>query len=146
MDAPELTNFGSLLRYAMELEAATAVFYREAATLLGSGPSADLARRLAQDHEDRRRLLERTRQQKLNEMVLEPISGLDGARYTADASVHAAGEVGPKAVALEQAGARLYGESAEIAQSLLTEAARTFRKLGEGNARNLAAVSEAFPR
>ncbi len=144
MDVPELTNFGSLLRYAIELEAASAAFYQEAARLLRNGPSADLARRLSQDHEDRRRLLERTRQQKLNEMVLEPISGLDGARYAVDASLHAPGEVGPKAAALERAGALLYGESAETAQSLLTEAARTFRKLGEGNARNLASVSEGF--
>ncbi len=146
MDIPELTNFGSLVRFAMELEAASTAFYREAVGLLGSGSSADLARRLSEDHESRRRLLERTRQQKLNEMVLEPISGLDGARYIVDTSVRGPEEVGPNAKALERVGARLYGESAVVAESLLTEAARTFRKLGEGNERNLVSLEEAFPK
>ncbi len=145
MDAPELTNFGSLIRYAVNLEGATAAFYESAARLLGSGAPADVARGLSEDHESRRRLLERTRQQSLNEMVLEPILGLDGMRYVFDASISSASEVRLKAVALEQVAARLYSESSDTAKALLTEAARTFRKLGEGNARNLILVHEAFP-
>ncbi len=145
MDAPELTNFGSLIRYAVELEGATAIFYQKASRLLGPGALADVARGLSEDHAARGRLLERTRQQHLNEMVLEPISGLDGMRYIFDASVTSQPEVRSKALALEEVAARLYRESSEIAEALLTEAARTFRKLGEGNARNLALVRDAFP-
>ena len=144
MEAPELRNFGSLIRYALEMESATASFYRATAAFLGSGPAAELAHRLAEQHDARRALLERTRQQKLNEMVLEPISGLDGARYLFDASAGAASEAGPRAVALEQVAARLYDESSVVAQSLLTEAARTFRKLGEENLRNIALVRGSF--
>ncbi len=145
MDAPELTNFGSLVRFALQLEAATAAFYREAAELLGPGAAADTARRLAEEHEARRVLVERTRQQKLNEMVLEPISGLDGSRYVFDASVASVAEIRAKAVALEGVASRLYGESSVVAKSLLTEAARTFRKLGDQNAENLARAREVFP-
>ncbi len=145
MDAPELTNFGSLIRYAVELEGATAAFYQEAARLLGPGVPADVARRLSEDHESRRGLLERTRQQKLNEMVLEPITGLDGMRYLFDAAVGSRAEARPKALALEEVGARLYHESAETAKALLTEAARTFRKLGDGNTRNLSLIRDGFP-
>lgn len=145
MAAPELTTFGSLMRYALELEAATAVFYREAARLLGPGSAAEAAKRLSEEHEGRRRLLERTRQQTLNEMVLEPISGLDGARYVFDASLAAASEASAQAVALEEVAARFYAESSEIAKSLLTEAARTFQRLGEESARNIALVRRSFP-
>lgn len=145
MDAPELTNFGSLIRHAVALEAATASFYEEAIRLLGPGKAAETAGELRDAHESRQRLLVRTRQQKLNEMVLEPISGLDGARYTFDAAVHAPSEVRDKALALEHVAALLYRESSEIAKSLLTEAARTFRKLGEENERNLDRIRAAFP-
>ncbi len=145
MEIPELTNFGSLIRHAVSLEEATASFYREAAGLFGTGEASVLARQLAEEHEGRRRLLERTRQQKLNEMVLEPISGLDGARYAFDASVGSLDDVPAQAIALEQVAALLYRESSVIAESLLTEAARTFWKLGEENERNLVRLRAALP-
>ncbi len=144
MEPPELTNFGSLVRFALELEASTAVFYAAAADRLDPGRPAQLASALAKQHEDRRRLLERTRQQKLNEMVLEPITGLDGGRYVFDAALSAADEVPRKAVALERTASLLYTESSAVAQSLLTEAARTFRKLADENERNLVALRETF--
>ena len=145
MDPPELTNFGSLVRYALGLEADTAAFYREAARLLGPGKSAATIQGLAEAHDARRSLLERTRQQKLNEMVLEPITELDGARYVYEASVPSVAEVRRTALALEETAARLYGESAVVAQALLTEAARTFRKLADQNADNIARIRAAFP-
>lgn len=145
MEPPELTNFGSLLRYALVLEAASASLYRDAGSRLGPGPAADLAQDLAAQHESRARLLERTRQQKLNEMVLEPISGLDGARYVFDARLRNAADLREKAMAIEEAASRLYAESAEVAQSLLTEAARTFRKLADENRHNIERLRDRFP-
>ncbi len=145
MEPPELTNFGSLVRYALELESSTAAFYRAAVTILRGGRGADLAGTLAQQHEGRRSLLERTRQQKLNEMVLEPISGLDGARYVYDARLRDAGEIRGRAVGIEETAGRFYSESAVVAKSLLTEAARTFRKLADENLQNLARIRETFP-
>jgi hypothetical protein len=144
MEPPELTNFGSLVRFAVELEGATAAFYATAVGLLGSGRAAELARQLAIQHETRRDLLVRTRQQKLNEMVLEPITGLDGTRYVFDATAAGPRELLPKAMALEEVAERLYEESSIVAKSLLTEAARTFRKLADENVRNLAAIRESF--
>ncbi len=145
MEPPELTNFGSLVRYALELESSTATLYRAAVTFLGTARGSDLARELAAQHEDRRRLLERTRQQKLNEMVLEPISGLDGGRYVYDAGLRSGAEVRGQALRIEETAGRFYSESAEVARSLLTEAARTFRKLADENARNAARIRETFP-
>jgi hypothetical protein len=144
MEPPELTNFGSLVRHALQLEAASAGFYRAAEALLPAGLGADLARLLAEQHEGRRRLLERTRQQKLNEMVLEPLSGLDGSRYVADTDLAGAHEIRSRALGIEEVGARFYAESAVVAQSLLTEAARTFQRLADENLRNAAQVRETF--
>lgn len=144
MEPPELTNFGSLVRYALLLEASSAALYRTAAEMLGEGPGASLARELAEQHESRRALLERTRQQKLNEMVLEPISGLDGGRYVIDAHLQAAAEVRDKALGVEEVAGRFYGESAVVARSLLTEAARTFEKLADENARNVGRIRGAI--
>jgi hypothetical protein len=144
MDPPELTNFGSLIRFALELEADSASLYIAASRLLGPGPWADLARELAEQHEGRRRLLERTRQQKLNEMVLEPISGLEGNRYVFDAVIGNPGEVPWKAAAIEEVASLFYGESSVVAKALLTEAARTFQKLADENRRNLARIRETL--
>lgn len=140
MEPPELTNFGSLVRFAVELETSTAAFYETAAASLPPGAQADLARALATQHENRRALLLRTRQQKLNEMVLEPITGLDGRRYLFDATRAGPDSVISKAVALEETAQRLYEESSVVARSLLTEAARTLRKLADENGSNLTAL------
>lgn len=142
--APELTNFGSLIRFALELETATAAFYEQVAELVGpEGPRA-LSRELAAQHAARHRLLERTRQQKLNEMVLEPVTGLDGTRYVYDASVPSRAQVVSKAVALEGVAARFYEETSAVAKSLLTEATRTLQRLAEENHRNEARIRESF--
>ncbi len=140
-EVPELTNFGSLIRFALGLEAATSTFYEAAAGLPEPGGPPDLFRELAAQHAVRHRLLERTRQQKLNEMVLEPITGLDGRRYAYDASVPPRDEVGPRAQALEAVAARFYEESSVVAEALLTEAARTLQRLAEENHRNEARLT-----
>lgn len=145
MDPPELTNFGSLIRFALELEAATSAYYAKAAANPAMERQADLFRTLATEHEDRRRLLEQTRQQKLNEMVLEPVTGLDGARYAVDASVGPPAETVQRASRLEEVAALFYGETSVVAQSLLTEAARTLRKLADENVRNLARLRGSSP-
>ncbi len=137
MHVPELTNFGSLLRHALDLEASTASFYDAASRVVTRSDAVSLLRELAKQHADRRLVLERTRQQKLNEMVLEPISTLDGSRYAFDPAVPDASRVGGKARELEALAARFYRDSLDVAKSLLTEAARTFRKLAEENDRNL---------
>lgn len=146
MDPPELTNFGSLIRFGLELEATSAAFYDAAARILGPGPGTDLARELAEQHLGRRTLLERTRQRTLNEMVLEPITGLQGDRYVVDPTAATAEDVPLKAVAIEEISSLFYRESSLVAKSLLTEAARTFLKLAEENGRNRARVYEVLVR
>ncbi len=137
MHVPELTNFGSLVRHALDIEASMASFYDAASRVVARSDAVSLLRELAKQHADRRLVLERTRQQKLNEMVLEPISGLDGSRYAFDPAVPDPSQVGGKACELEALAARFYRDSSDVATALLTEAARTFRKLAEEDDRNV---------
>ncbi len=132
---PELTTFGSLIRFALQMEGDASSFY-EAVAAQAAGGTRDLFRELTGQHADRRRLLERTRQQTLNEMVLEPITGLDGARYVYEAAPPALSDAVRVARALEEVAARFYEESAAVAQSTLTEAARTLLRLAQEDRAN----------
>ncbi len=132
MDAPELTNFGSLVRHALMIESAASAFYEGPGSALGP-----LATELAAAHRERHRVVARARQQYLNEVILEPISGLDGRKYVVDVAPADPTDARSRALALEETSAAFYADSAEVAGALLAEAARTFRKLGEGNARNV---------
>src|SRR3990172_11478128 len=102
---PELTTFGSILRFAIELEAATSAFYGSAVDVLEKDGLEALARELPAQHANRHRLLERTRQ-RVNEMVLGPIGGLDGSRYAFDATPAPEDAVLSRAVALEEIAGR----------------------------------------
>ena len=134
MDPPELTNFGSLVRFAITLEDAAAAFFDGLAGAGGDAEVPALAKDLAGQHRQRRRVLERTRQH-VNEMILEPISGLDGRRYVFDT------DAGPDAVArgveLEETAARFYADSSDVAKAILADSARAFQKLGEESAKNV---------
>ena len=132
---PELTTFGSILRFAIELEAATSAFYGSAVDVLKKDGLEALARELSAQHASRHRLLERTRQ-RVNEMVLEPIAGLDGSRYAFDPTPAPGDAVLARALALEEIAGRFYAETSAAARQTLVEASRTFRKLGEESARN----------
>lgn len=133
MDPPELTNFGSLVRFALTLEEAAASFYEGLASAGAGDERTALAKELANRHRQRHRLLERIRRH-VNEMILEPISGLDGRRYVFDPGPAIGPEGIVRGVALEETAARFYSDSSVAAKSLLAEAARTFRKFGEESA------------
>ncbi len=135
MDPPELTNFGSLLRFALALEDAAAAFYTELAAGDAPGTAVAVARELADRHRERHRILERTRRH-VNEMILEPIVGLDGRRYLFDATPGTGLDAVRRGVALEETAAAFYLESSDVAKALLAEAARTFRRFGEESARD----------
>ena len=135
MDSPELTNFGSVVRFALRLEEAAAAFYESLASDAAGNTDPGLPSELATQHRDRRRILERTRAQ-VNEMTLEPIADLDGRRYVIDARSLPGREGIHRGVALEEAATRFYSDASVATKAVLAEAARTFRKIGEESARN----------
>src|SRR4030065_2194289 len=81
---PECTTFGSVIRFALELEKGASGVYEELAREPQAAPAAEMFKALAAAHKKRGELLEFTRQQKLNEMILEPTQDIRREDYLID--------------------------------------------------------------
>ena len=140
-DFPECTTFGAVIRFSLELEKGAAGVYEELAKEPGAAAAAEMFKTLAAAHEKRGALLEFTRQQKLNEMILEPIQDMNGKNYLIDTKtpkgvdVKAAAKFAGK---IEETSARFYLDAARIAKNLMAEAARIMDKLGKESLANKA--------
>jgi hypothetical protein len=140
-DFPECTTFGAVIRFALELEKGAAGVYDEFAMEPKAASAAEIFRTLSAAHKKRGELLEFTRREKLNEMILEPISELKGENYLIDTRTPKG--VDAKAAArfaskIEETSAKFYADSARIAKNLMAEAARTMERLGKENMANKA--------
>ena len=130
---PEITTFGSLIRFALELEKVATSLYEGSSKTYPNVAALPL---LADVHRKRSQLLEHTRQQKLNEMILEPIYDLNGNNYAVDVngnSAYALKELIKTAEIIEDKSARFYSDSARLAKSLLAESSRIFQKMAKEN-------------
>jgi len=140
-DFPECTTFGAVIRFALELEKGAAGIYEELAIEPKAASASAMFRDLAEAHKKRGKLLEFTRQQKLNEMILEPISELKREEYVIDtrtpkgADAKAAAKF---AAGMEGKASKFYLDSARVAKNLMAEAARVMDKLGKENLANKA--------
>ena len=130
---PECRNFGSVVRFALELERGAAGIYEELATAV---PSAALLKELAEAHKKRGKAIENMRQQKLNEMILEPIQDMKRELYLISTKVpkgvdaKAAAAFAAKA---EETSSKFYTDAAKIAKTIMAEGSRFMDKLGKEN-------------
>lgn len=138
---PEITTFGTLVRFALELEGVAAAVNEELASDPSCAAGAGTFRGLAENHRARIALLEETRREKLNEAVLEPISDIKGSDYLIGtdvpkgAGVKASAEFAARA---EDTSARFYMDTARIAKSILHGAVRTLERMAKENLSNKA--------
>jgi rubrerythrin len=138
-DFPECTTFGSVIRFALELEKGAAGVYDELSKEPKAAAAAETFKALAAAHMKRGELLEFTRQQKLNEMILEPIQDMRREAYIIDTrtpkgvDVKAAAKFAAK---IEETSAKFYLDAAKIAKNLMAEAARIMDKLGKESLAN----------
>jgi len=140
-DFPECTTFGAVIRFALELEKGAAGVYEELAKEPKAAPVAEMFRTLAAAHKKRGELLEFTRQQKLNEMILEPIQDMKREVYIIDTKTPKGADV--KAAAkflgkIEGTSAKFYLDAAKIAKPLMSEGARVMEKFGKESLANKA--------
>lgn len=138
---PECTTFGAVIRFALELEKGAAAVCDELSKDPKLASAAATFEALAEAHKKRGDLLENTRREKLNEMILEPIQDLKRESYLIDTNVPKGVDV--KAAAkfaakIEETSARFYADSSKIAKMLLAEAARIMDRLGKENLANKA--------
>lgn len=121
----ELSTFGAILTFAIELERAAAARY-EAASAADAQAQQRLAD-LARAHRKRQQIAEQIRRDNVTEMILEPVYGL----RTEDWALDAAGPLTP--AALE---GRLRGfYKAAAAKVSIPEVARRLRKMAQDSAR-----------
>ena len=132
----ELGTVGAVLRFAIELEGHSAEFYEEAASLAKDQPTGEIFSSLAEAKSKRKKLVERSRREFVNEMLLEPIAGLEGSddlvrkELPSDVDSRAALRIAKE---LEENSHALYLDAAALV-SHLPQMARVFKKLGQGNA------------
>lgn len=132
----ELVTVGAVLTYAIRLERHSGDFYEQAASLTEGLPTGEVFLSLADARKKRQKVVERSRREFVNEMLLEPIEGLEGSEGLLEIG-HSLGQDPSGALQLakelEEGSQRQYRDAAEKI-SHLPQLARVFRKLGEGNA------------
>ena len=131
----ELGTFGAALGFAIELEGRSAEFYQEAASLVKDSLAEGVFLALAGARRKRKELLERSRRENINEMLLEPIVGLKGSDYLVETELSS--KMGyydalRLAIEWEENSRRFYLHGARRVN--LPEVTRVFEKLGEENA------------
>jgi rubrerythrin len=131
----KLGTAGSVLAFAIDLEARSAEFYEEAASLAKDPAHSEVYLSLAEAKRERKKLLERSRREYVNEILLEPIDGLEASQRLAGAGLPSgehADAMGQAAAELEANSEGLYLDAAKLIA--LPQIARVLTRLAQGNA------------
>lgn len=131
----ELATFGAIMTFALEMERQAADFYTEAA----HGELEEIFSSLALDSRKRMKRLERTRREGVAEMILEPITGLNGDDYRVDLPpVPAEENLIEHAITLEEASRHFCLAAAQ--KMPVREVARNFERMAKENERRSAKI------
>ena len=133
----QIVTFGAMIKFALELERVAGQFYQQAAEQKPWQRHALTFSSFASESAKREARLERLRRENINEILLEPILGLEEANYriSADAArVTSFSQLIGRALDMEEKVGRFYSDSASKAKSILAEASRILEKLGSQNA------------
>ena len=142
--AMELTNFGSIMGFAAELEAADKAFYEAAAASPACGAYKELLEAFARDGKKNEKNMLRARREHVTEMVLEPITDFDSEPYETDRELTSDMELGQimaRALALEEKAQSFYNQAAEKTKGL-AEISRVLAKTGKKRAAHKARLEE----
>lgn len=130
VEFPEITSFGTLLKFALALEQNCAALESQTAGLESCAPHRSALTAMAKKHARRITDLERLSRERLNEVVLQPLSGIARDEYLPATTLpddDAAGVLAALA-GLEELSARFYSDAAERAVNLLGGLDRTFKR------------------
>lgn len=133
----ELSTFGAIVGFAMELERAAESYYQGCAE--AAHPEVFLA--LARESKKRCARLEMARREGISEMILEAITGLSSEGYQLDLPLQAdPSELLRRACLLEETQERFYRAATE--KLPIKEVQRTFLRLAAENERRLSELRE----
>ena len=132
----EINSFGTVMKFALDGEAAILETLDRAKNAAGPADQAALIDEVSRACRKNLKQVERSRRENVNEMILEPISGLDPADYRLPDldPAGAAGLTGYLAGALE-ALTRYYADAAE--KLVNEDARRVFLRLAKKNSKLL---------
>ena len=119
----DLRNFGSILKFAVELEAADQTFYKAVATNPACVEHKALFEELALQARNNEQVMLRTRRENVTEMILEPIYGFSSEPFLTDRE--GAGKLNPGQVV------ELARELEDKAEGFYTQAAQKIQALRE---------------
>jgi hypothetical protein len=141
-DFPEITSFGTLLKFALALEQTAVALEGEAAGHSTCAAHASTLQSFAEKHTRRLGDLERLQRERLNEVVLQPLGGMTADEYrpTQELPSGDAAAILGVLVALEERSARFYGDAAERAVNLLGGLDRTFKRFVKEDAKRAQAL------
>lgn len=122
----DLSTFGAILSYAVELETKAAEFYGGNA----QGKLEEVFTDLAGGSDKRVRRLELIRQEGISEMILEPITGFNSGDHSLD-KVSEAGEPLKQAFMIETVMGEFYSEGSK--KIPIREVVRVFQRMAEDN-------------
>lgn len=138
---PECNSFGTVIRFGLELERVATDIYDELSKNSKLVAGAETFKALSAVHKKRGDLLEYTRREKLNEMILEPIQDLDAKKYIIDTKVPKGVDIKAAArfaAGIEEKSSMFYIDSSKIAKNLLSEGARILERMAKENLANKA--------
>ena len=128
-----LGTFGAIISFALELEEGAGAVYER---LLDTGLSSAIGP-LLQGSQKRLSRLKRTRQELVTEMILEPITGVDGDAYeTPPPTGSTEADLLKQAVCMESIMHRFYSDTASVIPMKQVE--RAFLRLAKENQTRIA--------
>jgi rubrerythrin len=142
----ELTNFGSIMSFAVELEGADKAFYEAAAVSPACGAYKDLMEEFARDEKKNEKNMARARREHVTEMVLEPITDFTREPFMSDREITpqmSLEQIMALALALEEKAQSFYSQAADKTKGL-AEISRVLSKTGKKRAAHKARLEEVY--
>lgn len=140
----ELSNFGSIMSFAAELEAADKAFYEAAAASPACTAHKDLLEAFSKDEMKNEKNMLRARREHVTEMVLEPITDFTSEPFASDREVTpdmSLEQTIARALELEEKAQTFYNQAAEKTRGL-AEISRVLAKTGKKRAAHKARLEE----
>jgi len=145
-DFPSLSSFGTLMKFALVLEQVAGELASAAANHPECASQKEALVGNVKKHEKRHRQLEQMRRERLNEVVLQPIQGMDRDKYLPPAAPTqgSSDELIAASIGAERASALFYDDAAVVASNVLSGLDKTFKRLAREN-RDLAQALQPPP-
>ncbi len=142
----ELSNFGSIMGFAAELEGADKEFYEAAASNPACAAYKELLGEFARDEKKNEKNMLRARREHVTEMVLEPITDFIQEPFISDREISpqmSLEQIIARALEIEEKAQSFYGQAAEKTKGL-AEISRVLAKTGKKRAAHRARLEEIY--